>query len=151
MNAENQTELDGELCRPDGTSNKARLGANEILGASLSVACATAKDCGLPLYAYLGGGSSFLLPTPMLNVLNGGRHADNSIDFQEFMQGTLSMSVGAGLMGRTLPEGKKGKKRQRFKQKVYDVGVHRNRSKRANDCFKVVNHLEEPCRKRIQR
>jgi enolase len=85
MNAENQAELDGKLCHLDGTPNKARLGANAILGVSLSVACAAAKDCGLPLYAYLSGGNSFLLPTPMLNVLNGGRHADNSVDFQEFM------------------------------------------------------------------
>jgi len=85
MNAENQAELDGKLCHLDGTLNKARLGANAILGVSLSVACAAAKDSSLPLYAYLSGGNSFLLPTPMLNVLNGGRHADNSVDFQEFM------------------------------------------------------------------
>ncbi|MFZ0320866.1 MAG: hypothetical protein WAL56_17195 [Candidatus Sulfotelmatobacter sp.] len=80
MNAENQAELDGKLCHLDGTPNKARLGANAILGVSLSVACAAAKEGGLPLYAYLSRGNSFLLPTPMLNVLNGGRHADNSVD-----------------------------------------------------------------------
>jgi enolase len=85
MNAENQAELDRKLSHLDGTPNKGRLGANAILGVSLSVACAAAKDYGLPLYAYLSGGNSFLLPTPMLNVLNGGRHADNSVDFQEFM------------------------------------------------------------------
>jgi enolase len=85
MSAEDQSELDRKLCGMDGTPNKARLGANAILGVSLAVAHAAAKDCGLPLYAYLGGGSSFLLPTPMLNVLNGGRHADNSVDFQEFL------------------------------------------------------------------
>ncbi|HTZ56882.1 MAG TPA: phosphopyruvate hydratase [Acidobacteriaceae bacterium] len=84
MNAANQPELDETLCELDGTPNKARLGANAILGVSLSVARAAAADSGLPLYAYLGKEAA-LLPTPMLNVLNGGRHADNSVDFQEFM------------------------------------------------------------------
>jgi enolase len=85
MSAENQTELDKTLCELDGTPNKARLGANAILGVSLSVARAAAEDAGLPLYQYLAKGKTPLLPTPMLNVLNGGRHADNSVDFQEFM------------------------------------------------------------------
>ena len=85
LNAEDQTELDEVLCELDGTPNKARLGANAILGVSLSVARAAAEDNGMPLYAYLSKGNSCLLPTPMLNVLNGGRHADNSVDFQEFM------------------------------------------------------------------
>jgi enolase len=85
MSAENQPELDRKLCQMDGTPNKARLGANAILGVSLAVARAAAKDRDLPLYAYLSQGNSYLLPTPMLNVLNGGRHADNSVDFQEFM------------------------------------------------------------------
>jgi enolase len=69
----------------DGTPNKSRLGANAILGVSLAVARAAATDRGLPLYADLGDGQDNILPTPMLNVLNGGRHADNSVDFQEFM------------------------------------------------------------------
>ena len=85
MSAAHQPELDRKLCELDGTPNKSRLGANAILGVSLAVACAAAEDAGLPLYAYLGGGEALLLPTPMLNVLNGGRHADNSVDFQEFM------------------------------------------------------------------
>lgn len=85
MSAEDQTELDEMLRELDGTPTKARLGANAILGVSLSVARAAAKDTNLPLYAYLAKGKSPLLPTPMLNVLNGGRHADNSVDFQEFM------------------------------------------------------------------
>lgn len=98
INAANQSELDETLCELDGTPNKARLGANAILGVSLSVARAAAKDAGLPLYAHLAKGESPLLPTPMLNVLNGGRHADNSVDFQEFMIAPVgAASFGEGL------------------------------------------------------
>jgi enolase len=85
MHAGNQQELDRRLCELDGTPNKSRLGANAILGVSLSVAHAAAEDMGLPLYVYLAEGKPLILPTPMLNVLNGGRHADNNVDFQEFM------------------------------------------------------------------
>jgi enolase len=85
MSAAQQSELDEALCKLDGTPNKARLGANAILGVSLAVAHAAAKDAGMPFYAYLAKGRPPLLPMPMLNVLNGGRHADNSVDFQEFM------------------------------------------------------------------
>lgn len=85
MSAGNQKELDRKLCEMDGTPNKSHLGANAILGVSLSVAHAAAEDVGLPLYSYLTEEKSFILPTPMLNVLNGGRHADNNVDFQEFM------------------------------------------------------------------
>jgi enolase len=85
MYASNQRELDGKLRALDGTPNKSRLGANAILGVSLAVARAAAKDHGVPLYADLAHGQRPVLPTPMLNVLNGGRHADNSVDFQEFM------------------------------------------------------------------
>jgi enolase len=90
--------LDRKLCDLDGTPNKARLGANAILGVSLAVARAAAIDKGLPLYASLVDRSSDLLPTPMLNVLNGGRHADNSVDFQEFMISPVGLpSFGEGL------------------------------------------------------
>jgi len=85
MSAGKQQELDHKLCELDGTPNKSRLGANAILGVSLAVAQAAAADGGFPLYAYLAEEQSFVLPTPMLNVLNGGRHADNNVDFQEFM------------------------------------------------------------------
>jgi len=85
MDPKDQTALDRRLCSLDGTPNKARLGANAILGVSLAAARAAALDRGVPLYAHLGSGSEILLPTPMLNVLNGGRHADNSVDFQEYM------------------------------------------------------------------
>ena len=85
FDADNQVALDKALCELDGTPNKARLGANAILGVSLAVARASAADRGLPLYASLGNKSANLIPAPWFNVLNGGRHADNSVDFQEFM------------------------------------------------------------------
>jgi enolase len=85
MDAEDQGEIDALLIDLDGTDNKARLGANAILGVSLAVAKAAADARGLPLYRYVGGVSAQLLPVPMMNILNGGAHADNPIDFQEFM------------------------------------------------------------------
>jgi len=80
-----QRMVDDVLCDLDGTPNKARLGANALLGASLAVAKAAAAELGLPLYRYVGGPNAHILPVPMMNVLNGGAHADNSVDFQEFM------------------------------------------------------------------
>jgi enolase len=85
MDADEQEALDRRLIDLDGTPNKGRLGANAILGVSLAVAKAAAADHGEPLYRYLGGGDATTLPVPMLNVINGGVHADNSIDLQEFM------------------------------------------------------------------
>ena len=83
--ARDQSLIDRMMIDLDGSPNKGRLGANSILGVSLAVAKAAAKTCQLPLYAYLGGPSATLLPVPLLNVLNGGVHADNSVDIQEFM------------------------------------------------------------------
>jgi enolase len=80
-----QAELDDLLCDLDGTDNKGRLGANALLGASMAIAAAAAKACGQPLYRYLGGASARMLPVPMMNILNGGAHADNNVDIQEFM------------------------------------------------------------------
>lgn len=80
-----QTGLDRFMIELDGTENKGRLGANAILGVSLAVAKAAAQEANLPLYRYIGGVSARTLPVPMMNILNGGSHADNSIDFQEFM------------------------------------------------------------------
>jgi enolase len=85
MDAETQVHVDETLIQLDGTPNKARLGANAILGVSLAVAKAAAQASGLPLYRYVGGASARLLPVPMMNIVNGGVHADNPIDFQEFM------------------------------------------------------------------
>jgi len=85
MDAEAQTTIDETMIALDGTPNKGRLGANAILGVSLATAKAAANSCGLPLYRYVGGTAARLLPTPMMNIINGGVHADNPIDFQEFM------------------------------------------------------------------
>ncbi len=85
MDAANQTEIDRLMIKLDGTANKSRLGANAILGVSMAVAHAAALGSGLPLYSYLGGPGARRLPVPMMNILNGGKHADNSVDFQEFM------------------------------------------------------------------
>src|SRR6186997_3106280 len=85
MDAEQQAKIDETLIALDGTPNKARLGANAILGVSLGVAKAAASARGLPLYRYVGGTSARTLPVPMMNIVNGGVHADNPIDFQEFM------------------------------------------------------------------
>jgi enolase len=85
LEATDQPLLDRMLCGLDGTPDKRRLGANAILGVSLAVAKAAADDVGLPLYRYLGGVNAKLLPVPMMNILNGGKHADNTVDFQEFM------------------------------------------------------------------
>src|SRR6202161_1791741 len=85
MDAGDQQGLDKALIALDGTPNKSRLGANAILGVSLAVAHAQASEEGLPLWRYLGGEAAHVLPVPMMNVLNGGAHADNKVDFQEFM------------------------------------------------------------------
>ncbi|HET6954364.1 MAG TPA: phosphopyruvate hydratase [Acidimicrobiales bacterium] len=91
FDALDQREVDIQLLDLDGTDNKGRLGANALLGVSLAVAKAAADESGLPLYRYVGGTNAHVLPVPMLNVLNGGAHADNNVDFQEFML----MPVGA--------------------------------------------------------
>jgi enolase len=85
MPAEDQAALDRTMIELDGTDNKGRLGANAILGVSLATAHAAAKEVGQPLYAYLNRGGELLLPVPMMNIINGGAHADNSVDLQEFM------------------------------------------------------------------
>lgn len=85
LDSRDQALLDRTLIELDGTPDKSRLGANALLGVSLAVARAAAEEAGLPLYAYLGGPAATLLPVPLLNVINGGAHADNSIDLQEFM------------------------------------------------------------------
>jgi len=85
MDALDQGALDRAMITLDGTANKNRLGANAILGVSLAASKAAAEECGLPLYRYLGGAQATILPVPMMNILNGGEHADNNVDIQEFM------------------------------------------------------------------
>src|SRR3974377_924256 len=101
MDAEAQIKVDETLIALDGTPNKARLGANAILGVSLAVAKAAALAKALPLYRYVGGTSARLLPVPTMNIVNGGGHADNPIDFQEFM----IMPVGAASFADALRPG----------------------------------------------
>jgi len=85
LDADDQSTVDRTMTQLDGTPNKGRLGANAILGCSLAVAQAAAHDAGLPLYRYIGGARAHRMPVPLMNILNGGAHADNSVDFQEFM------------------------------------------------------------------
>ena len=101
MEASRQAEIDYRMIELDGTPNKGKLGANAILGVSMAVARAASLDADLPLYAYLGGPGAVILPVPMMNILNGGKHADNSVDFQEYM----AMPVGAPTFAEALRYG----------------------------------------------
>ncbi len=85
MDASDQRALDNKMIELDGSDNKGRLGANAILAVSMAAARASAQSLKLPLYRYLGGVTANVLPVPMMNILNGGAHADNNVDFQEFM------------------------------------------------------------------
>ncbi|MCK8502921.1 phosphopyruvate hydratase [Myxococcus fulvus] len=125
LNAESQLEIDETMIALDGTPNKGKLGANAILGVSLAVAKAAAAARGLPLYRYVGGVSASLLPVPMMNIINGGAHADNAIDFQEFM----IMPVGAKSLAEAVRMGaevfhtlKKGLSEAGFGTNVGDEG-----------------------------
>jgi enolase len=93
LNVTDQRDLDKAMLELDGTSNKSKLGANAILAVSLAAARAAAQEAGLPLYRYIGGVNACTLPVPMMNILNGGAHADNSIDFQEFMIAPVGAST----------------------------------------------------------
>jgi enolase len=98
MDALDQAGLDEAMIELDGTDNKSKLGANAMLGVSLACARAAADECGLPLYRYIGGVAATRLPVPMMNIINGGRHADNNVDIQEFMV----MPVGAPTFKKAL-------------------------------------------------
>jgi enolase len=113
-----QARVDDTLIRLDGTENKSRLGANAILGASLAVAKAAAAHHDMPLYAYIGGANAKELPVPMMNVLNGGEHADNNVDIQEFM----ILPVGAGSFAEALRVG--AEVFHRLKSELADRGYH---------------------------
>lgn len=101
LSAYNQADIDQLLIQLDGTDNKGKLGANAILGVSLAVAKAAADSLGMPLYRYIGGANAKTLPVPMMNILNGGQHADNNVDIQEFMV----MPVGAASFAEALRMG----------------------------------------------
>jgi len=120
MDAEDQTAIDQAMIDLDGTPNKSKLGANAILGVSLAVAKAAAEASGLPLYRYVGGTSARVLPVPMMNIVNGGAHADNPIDFQEFM----IMPVGAESFAEGLRMG--AEIFHTLKKKLHDAGHNTN-------------------------
>jgi enolase len=120
FDAEQQVKIDETMIALDGTPNKARLGANAILGVSLAVAKAAAQASMLPLYRYVGGASARVLPVPMMNIVNGGAHADNPIDFQEFM----IMPVGADSFAEALRTG--AEIFQVLKKQLKDAGHNTN-------------------------
>jgi enolase len=120
MEAEDQVEIDEAMIELDGTPNKSRLGANAILGVSLAVAKAAADASGLPLYRYVGGTQARVLPVPMMNIINGGAHADNPIDFQEFM----IMPVGAPSLAEAVRIG--AEIFQTLKKALKDAGHNTN-------------------------
>ncbi len=120
FDAEDQLLIDQTMVELDGTANKGRLGANAILGVSLATAKAAAESCGLPLYRYLGGPAARILPVPMMNIINGGAHADNPIDIQEFMV----MPVGAESQMEAVRMG--AEIFQSLKKKLKDAGHNTN-------------------------
>src|ERR1700742_2471397 len=120
MDAEAQVKIDETMIALDGTPNKGRLGANAILGVSLAVAKAAANANNLPLYRYVGGTSARVLPVPMMNIINGGMHTDNPIDFQEFM----IMPVGAPSFSEGLRMGVEVF--QTLKKALHDAGHNTN-------------------------
>jgi len=120
MDAEDQVQVDAMMCTLDGTENKGRLGANAILGTSLAIAKAAADEAGLPLYRYVGGAFAHLLPVPMMNIINGGAHADNPVDIQEFM----IMPVGAETIGEAVRTG--SEVFQALKKALKDAGHNTN-------------------------
>ena len=136
-----QSEIDAKMIELDGTNNKSVLGANAILGVSLAVAKAAAEESRMPLYRYIGGMNSNLLPIPMMNILNGGAHADNGIDFQEFM----IMPVGAETFSEALRMGtevfhhlKAVLKSQKYSTNVGDEGGFAPNFKNNEDAIKAV-------------
>jgi enolase len=120
MDVEDQVLLDQTMIQLDGTANKARLGANAILGVSLACAKAAAEEAGLPLYRYVGGAFASILPVPMMNIINGGAHADNPIDIQEFM----IMPVGAPTCADAIRMG--SEVFQALKKQLKDAGHNTN-------------------------
>lgn len=141
FDAEDQVEIDGVLLELDGTENKSRLGANAILGVSLAVAKAAADAAELPLYKYIGGVNARVLPAPMMNILNGGAHADNPIDIQEFM----IMPLGSETFSSALRTGaeifhalKKGLKDAGHNTNVGDEGGFAPSLKSANEALDFI-------------
>jgi enolase len=141
MEAEDQRLIDDALIDADGTENKANFGANAILGVSLATAKAAAQATGLPLYRYVGGSNARILPAPMMNILNGGAHADNPVDFQEFMimpTGLETFSEGLRCGAEIFQALKKQLKADGLNTNVGDEGGFAPDLKSAEHCLDVV-------------
>ncbi len=141
MEAENQRHIDQVMIELDGTDNKGRLGANAILGVSLAVAKASAEAAGLPLYRYVGGANASILPVPMMNIINGGAHADNPIDFQEFMImpiGATSISEAVRMGAEVFHTLKKGLASAGHNTSVGDEGGFAPNLKSAQDALDFI-------------
>ena len=141
MDAACQMEIDRKMIDLDGTPNKGRLGANAILAVSMAVARAAAASLGVPLYRYLGGVSASVLPVPMMNILNGGAHADNSVDFQEFMIVPFGAPnfAGALRMGAEVFHTLKGVlKKKRYSTAVGDEGGFAPNLKSNEEALEVI-------------
>ncbi len=136
-----QAALDAALIAIDGTDNKSNLGANALLGVSLAAARAAAQEAGLPLYAYLGGAGARRLPVPMMNIINGGSHADNSVDFQEFMvmaAGATSFSEGLRMGVETFHHLKKVLSARGYSTAVGDEGGFAPNLKSNEEAIEVI-------------
>ncbi|MBI1239552.1 MAG: phosphopyruvate hydratase [Alphaproteobacteria bacterium] len=141
LNAEDQPKLDRLMIELDGTPNKSRLGANALLGVSLAVAKAAAAAHDLPLHRYLGGASARVLPVPLMNIVNGGAHADNPIDFQEFMimpVGAESFAEGLRMGAEVFHALKKGLKADGHNTNVGDEGGFAPNLKSAEDALNFI-------------
>ncbi len=152
LNALDQVAIDQTLIQLDGTPNKSKLGANATLGVSLAVAKAAASAVGLPLYRYIGGTSARVLPMPMMNVINGGKHADNTIDFQEFM----ILPIGAPTFKEALRMGaevfhhlKKVLHDKQLSTTVGDEGGFAPNLKSANEALEVLAQAVESAKYKL--
>jgi len=139
--ARDQEAIDDLMIKLDGVPNKAKLGANAILGVSLAVAKAAAEHCNLPLYRYLGGSNASILPVPMMNILNGGKHADNNVDFQEFMimpLGAKSFSEALRMGAETFHALKKVLAKKGYNTAVGDEGGFAPNLKSNEEALEVI-------------
>jgi enolase len=146
QDAFSQEAIDQLMIELDGTPNKSKLGANAILGVSMAVARAAAEACGLPLYRYLGGTAARTLPVPMMNILNGGKHADNNVDFQEFMiqpWGFESFSEGLRAGVEIYHSLKKVLHKNKMSTAVGDEGGFAPNLKDNEDALKVIGEAVE--------
>lgn len=140
--SQDQVKLDRLMIKLDGTENKSRLGANALLGVSLAIAKASAEELGLPLYRYVGGTLARILPTPMMNIVNGGAHADNPIDFQEFMimpVGAKSFSEGLRWGAEIFHHLKSGLKKAGHNTNVGDEGGFAPNLKSAKEALDFIS------------